>query len=122
MFDYLECAPDLPGNPPISGRKFQTKSLYRVMGRFTITREGRLTFHSFRREHPMEPGRGPLPVPGMAGDIDLDFHGDIKLTPDDEELQEFVVRFTRGTLEWVRPFDDLSEQQQMLATRSNLEN
>jgi hypothetical protein len=37
MFDYLECASLLPGDPPIVGKKFQTSSLYRVLGHFTIT-------------------------------------------------------------------------------------
>jgi hypothetical protein len=121
MFDYLECAANLPGNLPISGRQFHTRSLYGVMARFTITAEGRLLFHSFRCEHPAAPGRGPFMIPAPIGDIDLEFHGDIKLTADEEDLHEYVVRFTHGTLEWVRPFTDLSEPEQMLATRRSLE-
>jgi len=78
-------------------------------------------FHSVRHEDQIKPSREPLPVVGMAGDVDLEFQGNIVLTPDEGEM-EFVVRFTNGALEWVRPFDDLSEQQQMLAVRSNLEN
>jgi hypothetical protein len=51
----------------------------------------------------------------------LDFHGDIKLTPDDDDDHEYVVRFTNGTVESVRPFGDLSEAERMLAVRRNLE-
>ena len=120
MFDYLECASRLPGDPPIVGKKFQTSSLYRVLGHFTINEQGRLIYHSVRYE--TQEGKGPLPymkaIP--TGDIDLDFHGDIKLTPDDDDA-EFVVRFTHGVVEWVRPFEELSEAERMLAIRRNLE-
>jgi hypothetical protein len=78
-------------------------------------------YHSVRYEIPAEKGPLPSTIPVPTGDIDLDFHGDIKLTADEEDLQEYVVRFTHGTLEWVRPFGDLSEPEQMLATRRNLE-
>jgi hypothetical protein len=55
-------------------------------------------------------------------DIDLDFHGDIKLTPDDiDDLQEFVVRFTHSSMESGRQFASLSEAERMLAVRRNLE-
>jgi hypothetical protein len=121
MYDYLECATSLPGNPPIAGRWFQTKSLYRVLGRFTITREGRLIFHSLRAEIRPEKGTVPFLTLVPTGDIDLDFHGDIKLTTEEGEIEDYVVRFTHGTLEWVRHFADLSEPEQMLATRRNLE-
>jgi len=123
MFDYVECAANLPGNPPIAGRQFQTKSLYRGLDHFTISSEGRLIFHSVRYES--SPAKGPLPFTTAiipTGDIDLDFHGDIKLTADEEDMQEYVARFTHGTLEWVRPFADLSEAEQALATRRSLEN
>ena len=123
MYDYVECTTNLPAGSAIAGKKFQTSSLCRVLGRFSISEEGRMMYHSVRYES--KGGAGPLPylrsIP--TGDIDLDFHGDIKLTPDDEDdLQEYVVRFTHGAVESVRLFADLSEAERMLAVRRNLEN
>jgi hypothetical protein len=43
-------------------------------------------------------------------DIDIDFHGDIRLISEQEaagESREYVARFTHGTLEWVRPMASL---------------
>jgi hypothetical protein len=121
MYDHVECAASLPGAAAIAGKKFQTRSLYGVLGRLTISEEGRLIYHSVRYES--EGGTGPLPfmkaIP--TGDIDLDFHGDIKLTPEDDDVPEYVVRFTHGTLESVRLFADLTEAERMLTVRRNLE-
>jgi len=121
MFDYVECAADLAGHPPIAGGKFQSRSLYRVLGRFTITSEGRLIYHAVRYE-----STGPAkPLPRMVAipeeDIELTFHGDILLTAEEGELEEYVVRFTHGVVEWVRPFEEFSEAERMLAVRRNLE-
>jgi hypothetical protein len=55
-----------------------------------------------------------------VGDIDLEFHGDILLTPEERELKEYVVRFTHGCMEWVRPYDEFSKAEQMLILRRNL--
>ncbi|MGA2851169.1 MAG: hypothetical protein ABSE46_19365 [Terracidiphilus sp.] len=112
----------MPGDPPIGGRKFQTNPLYRVLGHFTINKNGRLIYHFVH--YKSQEGKGPLPfmraIP--TGDIDLDFHGDIKLTPDDDEnAQQYVVRFRHRTVECVRIFGNPSEAEQMLAVRRNLE-
>jgi hypothetical protein len=37
--------------------------------------------------------------------VDVDFHGDIRLVSDDG-CRQYMVRFTHGTLEWVRPLAD----------------
>jgi hypothetical protein len=37
MYDFVECAANLPGGSAIAGKKFQTNSLYRVLGRFSIS-------------------------------------------------------------------------------------
>lgn len=120
MYDYVECAASLPGGSAIAGKTFQTKSLYRGLDRFSISEEGRLIYHSFRYES--EGGDGPLPLMRAipTGDIDLDFHGDILLTPEERELKEYVVRFTHGVMEWVRLYGELSHAEQMLALRRNL--
>jgi hypothetical protein len=41
MYDDVLCEYDLPDGMSRSDRQFQTESLYRIMTRFTITKEGR---------------------------------------------------------------------------------
>jgi hypothetical protein len=60
MYDYVECAANLPGGSQVAGKKFQTKSLYRGLDRFSISEEGRLIYHSVRYES--EGGDGPYPL------------------------------------------------------------
>src|SRR5579862_9331250 len=122
MYDYVECAANLPGGSAIAGKKFQTKSLYRGLDHFSISEEGRLIYHTVRYESEGADGPRPFMRAIPAGDIDLDFHGDILLTPEKDELTEHVVRFTHGVMEWVRPYEQLSQAEQMLALRRNLEN
>ena len=121
MYDEVECAADLPDEFLIAGQRFQTKSLYRSLDRFSITKEGRLILHACRYEHTGQRGWIPLMTRIPTGDVDLDFHGDIRLMASEGEIQEYAVRFTHGRLEWVRPFAELSEAEQMLVTRRNLE-
>ena len=46
---------------------------------------------------------------------DLEFHGDIRLTGLIEgELIEYAARFTHGTLEWIRPWGEISEMHRLL--------
>ena len=121
MYDEVECAADLPDEFLIAGLSFQTKSLYRSLDRFSITKEGRLVLHACRYEHTGQDGWIPLMTRIPTEDVDLDFHGDIRLMTSEGEIREYAVRFTHGRLEWVRPFADLSEAEQMLVTRRNLE-
>jgi hypothetical protein len=104
-------------------RTYQTKSLYRIMGRFTITKDGRLIHHSCRYvQDPKAPDGLFKMLPVDKEDIDMEFHGDIYLSGiREEELGEYVVRFTHGTLEWIRPVEALSESVVSLARRVNLE-
>jgi|SRR5580704_1369511 hypothetical protein len=122
LFDYVACDVDLPGSLAIAGREFQCRSLYRVLGRFTITLETRLIYHSVRYESAGHPDPLPRLIAIPERDIDLDFHGDILLTPEEDELKKYVVRFTHGAMEWVRPYEEFSQAEQMLALRRNLEN
>jgi hypothetical protein len=86
------------------------------MDSFTITRGGRLIHHM--RQWQMAPGpRSGSAVPLMKavpdGDVDADFHGDIRFgnLDADDHYVEYVARFTNGNLEWIKPYDDLSELQ-----------
>ena len=70
------------------GQEFQTKSLDPSGSRFIITDAGKLIVKS----------NGAV----------FDFHGDMVIYGDmpDNSFKYFVVRFTHGTLEWVRPSDE----------------
>jgi hypothetical protein len=113
MFDDVHCEADLPPGHPTSGRDFQTKSLLCCLDQFTITKEGRLVLHAFRYQSAGEAVDG---LPSMdripAGDIDTEFHGDIRLIATVGDRIEYVARFTHGTLEWIRPWSEISEIQQ----------
>jgi hypothetical protein len=111
MFDEVHCGADLPPGHPEMDRDFQTKSLGSCLDRFTITKEGRLILHAVRYEASDEPGRRlPMMKAVPLGDVDTEFHGDIQLYGRAKDgLVEYVARFTHGTLEWIRPLQELSE-------------
>ena len=71
------------------------------MDRYVVTKEGRLCMvgNLFTKEPPV------AVVP--EGNVDTDFHGDIRLISDDGKHEEYVARFTHGTLEWIRPMADV---------------
>jgi hypothetical protein len=114
MFDDVYCEADLPSGHPESEGAFETKSLFRCLDRLTITREGRLVLHAFHYPSAQEAEAGlPAMVPVPEGDIELEFHGDIRLTSTIEDrLIEYVARFSHGT-----PWSELSEIQRALLTR-----
>mgnify|MGYP001806609543 CR=1 FL=1 len=109
MFDDVTCEYPLPDGREVSGRAFQTKSLWCCMDRFTVTAAGRLIFH--QHQYP-EPGVGDtrLGRPWHVADVDLNYHGDLDLYGIDTAGREarYVARFTHGSVEWVRPYDDIS--------------
>ncbi len=115
FFDTVRCQAPFPDAALGPEPEFQTYSLGRGMGKYTISMEGRLIRHpamfeiSGRTE--LEPG---LTVPYLHRTVspgyDLSFHGDILLHPiGTASAVEYVARFTRGTLEWIRPLAGLSE-------------
>lgn len=116
MFDDIKCDAQLPDDRLPTGTWCQTKSLASCMERFTITTEGRLVRHRYRSEligeREIRPGiimpkYRSIPV----GDTDLEYHGDIRFYGSlaDGPLVDYVARFTHGALEWIRPYDDLSD-------------
>ncbi len=123
MYDDVFCECDLPDELRPEERHFQTKSLYRIMDRFTITKNGRLIHHSARYLQDANPPGGHLRmIPVEKKDIDMYFHGDILLSGErDAELLEYVVRFTHGQLEWIRPFGQFSGAEQATVLARNLE-
>ncbi len=114
MFDdvHLEYeAPDLPGIP----RDFQTKSLDPSMTEYIISKEGRLLrkpWGKFRSPFDPKPEVPEEPEP-LEPPLDMEFHGDIRIYASDGkpggDFKEYIVRFTHGTLEWIRPIAEVPE-------------
>lgn len=105
MFDDVTCEHPLPDVRKVPGRAFQTKSLWCDMDHFTITAAGRLIFHRYQC---LPPG-GRIARRSHVGDEDLNYHGDLVIYGVDagDTLAQYAVRFTHGTVEWVRPLNDL---------------
>ncbi len=114
MFDHVTCELPMPDGREVVKDSFQTRSLYCVMVRFTITAQGRLIHNICRYEQDTEIASG-VRIPQYrrvpVEDVDMDYHGDIEIngvTRDDGYFR-YAVRFTHGTVEWIRPFDELPE-------------
>jgi hypothetical protein len=108
MFDEVTCELPMPDGRQVTSDCFQTKSLWSCMDLFTITAAGRLVFHKRRYSLRGEPNAGP---PEHVADIDMDYHGDIEIhgKATDGSYLSYAVRFTNGTVEWIRPFEELPE-------------
>jgi hypothetical protein len=94
LFDTVYCEYPLP-DPRHQDLDFQTKDFERLLDTYTITRDGRLVRHA---------GRG---LTRLDRDIEWPLHGDIRIYTHEESLDphwiEYVVRFTHGLVEWIRP-------------------
>ncbi len=94
LFDTIFCEYPLP-DARHQALDFQTKDLECTLGKYTITRDGRLLRHARRS------GRGP------ERDIEWPLHGDVSIythvAAEDPSWIEYVVRFTHSRVEWIRP-------------------
>jgi hypothetical protein len=101
MYDVVIFEREVSGIPTL-GRRFQTQSFESCMDIYAVTETGRLCLigNDFR-------DRGEPAGPGAREEVDIDFHGDIRLMakgPDTAgSFDKYVARFTHGTLEWMRP-------------------
>ena len=122
MYDEVICEYPLPRDTESSVREFQTKSLYRLLDRFTITRKGRLIHHWARYERQEQEGEDLFRFRMVAvehKEIDMEFHGDMWLTGGEDHPGDYIARFTHGILEWIRPIETFSkEQQELIDSRS----
>lgn len=101
LFDEVWFEKDLPDFPS-QCRRFQTKSLHCDMERYTVTKAGRLHLTRsgcFWNTEAVAP----------EGGVDVYFHGDLRLVSETGPIEEYVARFTHGTLEWIRPLADIPE-------------
>jgi hypothetical protein len=116
MFDEVKCEAPFPDPRMDPERLLQSKSLACCMDRYTITREGRLIYHRHHYEEgPSREVRQELILPTRklthVENIDTEYHGDIRLYGNGKEgaWLDYVARFTHGTLDWIRPFEDMTE-------------
>ena len=73
------------------------------MDRYTVTKAGRLRL---TRNVLFEDAPDAI---AHEGGVDTNFHGDIRLISESGAIEEYVARFTHGTLEWIRPLADIPE-------------
>ena len=96
LFDTVRCEYPLP-DPAHQGLEFQTKDFDCLLDEYLITRDGRLVQRA---------GRGEK---GLALDVERPYHGDVRIYRTNprnvREFIEYVVRFTRGRVEWIRRLD-----------------
>jgi hypothetical protein len=123
LYDTVVFEGGLPEGLTPSDNAFQTKSLFRMMDQFTVTKEGRLIHNTARYVQEVTQAGGiPRMVPAEKRDVDMQFHGDIVLTSyQGDDYTDYILRFTHGTLEWIRPAGAFSAEERMIAMARNLE-
>jgi len=96
LYDEIRWEAALPEGHPPDDRIFQTKSLDPCLDYFLVTPEGRLFLvGSGWQDDDLEHAQN------LRG-VDVEFHGDVRLLST-KSHREYLVRFTHGTLEWMRP-------------------
>ena len=104
MFDEIWWEAELPAGHSPTSRLFQTKSFDSCMDRYVVTDDGklRLVGNSLQDHEPFEGGQS------HHESVDVDFHGDMRMGSAAEgRYVEYVVRFTHGRLEWIRPSSEV---------------
>jgi hypothetical protein len=101
LFDTVYCEYPLP-DARHQDLDFQTKNLECTLDTYTITRDGRLVRRARR-------GWGAGAV--LDRNVEWPLHGDIKIytsvKTEDPPWVEYVVRFTHGRVEWIRPLEEV---------------
>ncbi|MFL6235554.1 MAG: hypothetical protein ACJ76N_20630 [Thermoanaerobaculia bacterium] len=101
MFDTVHCEYPLP-DARHQDLDFQTKNLECALFTYIITREGRLIRRAWSRS-----GEKQNP------DVEWLLHGDIRIytsvKTEEPSWIEYVVRFTHGRVEWIRPLEEVEK-------------
>jgi len=99
LFDTLQCDYPLP-DLEFQHEHFQTKDLNCLLSRYLITADGRLWW----LRQGVDPFSEDTPPSAPADKVeDRNYHGDFSFyTHAGEERIEYRVRFTHGTVEWIR--------------------
>lgn len=97
LYDTVHCKYPLP-DPRHQDLEYQTKDLDCGLLYYTITRYGQMVRRAVQGEW------------GPNRDIVWPLHGDVRIYTHEESLDpawvEYVVRFTHGRVEWVRPYEE----------------
>jgi hypothetical protein len=100
LFDTVRCEYPLPESRH-QDLEFQTKNLDCLLLRYTIRRDGTLVRHA---------GEDAFGI-GLERDVEWPIHGDISIYTSDRSAVpswiEYVVRFTHGRVEWIRPLAEV---------------
>jgi len=101
MFDTVRCEYPLP-NARHQDLEFQTKNLECLLFTYIITQDGRMIRRAWNRA-----GEKPNP------DFEWLLHGDIRIytsiKTEEPSWIEYVVRFTHGQVEWIRPLEEVEK-------------
>src|ERR1700729_2016109 len=105
MYDEVWWEAELPAGHPPTTRLFQTQTLDRCFDHYIVTQEGRLCLvgNGWQDDGPYDGTQRSYET------VDLDFHGDIRLVSSEDGDEEYIARFTHGTLEWIRPRVDVPQ-------------
>lgn len=116
LYDEIWWEAELPSDHPPTDRLFQTKSLDPCLDRYVVTAEGRLRLvgNGWCDDEDFKGG-------GEQEGTDVNFHGDIRLVSLTPGREEYMARFTHGTLEWIRPTADAPRSLMAEARRKALE-
>jgi hypothetical protein len=94
MYDIVYSRVPLPDCDLPADTEYQTKDFERLLEHYLIDSDGRLLRCRSQAEDPLDPTDAE----------DIRFHGEVHFgtwQPDDR-FYEFLARFSRGTLEWIR--------------------
>jgi hypothetical protein len=112
LFDTVRCFAEVPGAELLGNEEFQTKDFGCRFEHFTINRQGLLVHH-----RPVYTSRVPFARPSSYRDVIVPIHRDARLFGpiDSSEGRSFCARFSDGVLQWVKPWEELSEVQREYA-------
>lgn len=99
LFDTLTCDYPMP-DPEFQHLNFQTKDLGSTLTRYHITVDGRL----WRLRQGVDFFEENIHPPDPTDKVEnMNYHGDFSFyTNDAKEWLKYRIRFTRGTVEWIR--------------------
>jgi hypothetical protein len=100
MYDEIRWDAPLPEGHSPEDRIFQTKSLDPCLEHYLVTPEGRLFLVGSGWQ-----GEDLEHAENLQG-VDVEFHGDIRIISV-KFHREYLVRFTHGALEWIKPLAEL---------------
>jgi len=112
LIDTVRCHAKVPGSELLGDGEFQTRDFGCRFERFTIDESGRLIHHLPTREWD-----GNFLKTVSIEDIVVPIHRDVRLfgPVDLDGGSNFYARFTDGILQWVMPWEELTEEQREYA-------